>query len=97
MSTTVIHTDDLIMANREAVQRRYNRTLNSRTIDALDDDGINVITWHLPQDDIVRVLLMLKLADRADPTYAWFDMSYQRFNALPRLEQRDGKWVRAAA
>lgn len=95
MSTTVIHTDDLIMANRQAVQRSFNRTLSSKMINALDEDGINVIELSLAQDDLVRVLLMLKLKDRDAPVHAWLDMTYERFNALPRLEHRDGQWVRA--
>jgi hypothetical protein len=97
MSTTVIHADDLIMANRQAVQRHYNRTLSSKMINALDEDGINIVQWRLAQDDFMRLLLLLKLKDRDEPVMAWLDMSYDRFNALPRLEQRDGEWVRAEA
>jgi hypothetical protein len=95
MATAVIHTDDLITLNREAVRRGFNRTLSSHMINRLDDDGINIVTFTLPQDDLVRVLLMLKLADREGPVQFWFDMTYERYNALPRLEQRDGQWVRA--
>lgn len=97
MSTTVIHTDDLIMANRQAVQRHYNRTLSSKMINALDEDGINIVQLALAQDDYMRVLLLLKLKDRDEPVQGWFDMSYDRFNALPRLEKRDGQWVRVEA
>lgn len=95
MSTTVIHTDDLIMANRQAVQRSFNRTLSSKMINALDEDGINIITYALAQDDFIRVLLMFKLKDRDEPVQGWLDMTYERYNTLPRLEQRDGEWVRA--
>ena len=95
MATTVIHSDDLIMANRQAVQRSYNRTLSSRMVEALDDDGINIVEWHLAHDDFVRVLLMLKLQDRDEPVHAWLDMGYDRFNALPRLERAEsGEWAR---
>lgn len=96
MATTVIHTDDLIMANRQAVQRRFNRTLSSRMINLLDDDGINVVELTLAQDDLVRVLLAVKLQDREAPAHAWLDMTYKTFNALPRLERSEtGEWVRA--
>ncbi len=95
MATTVIHTDDLIMANREAVHRRYNRTLSSKMIDALDPDGINIVTYALAQDDFIRLLLLLKLTGRDEPVQGWFDMSYDRYNALPRLERTEtGELVR---
>lgn len=96
MSTTVIHTDDLMALNREAVRRHFNRTLSTRMIDALDPDGVNVITFTLGQDDIIRVLLMLKLVDRDEPVDAWLDMTYDRYSALPRLERSEtGEWRRA--
>jgi hypothetical protein len=66
-------------------------------IDELDPDGINVVEWHMGQDDLVRVLLALKLKGREDPANGWLDMSYSRFNNLPRLEKRDGVWVRVEA
>jgi hypothetical protein len=38
---------------------------------------------------------MLKLTGRDEPVQGWFDMSYDRYNALPRLERTEtGELVR---
>jgi hypothetical protein len=93
-TTTVIAAGDLIMLNREAA-RKYNRVLSDAVIHRLDDDGVNLVVFSLASDDYMRVLLMVKLDDRDEPVQAWLDMSYDRFNALARVQKQDGEWVTA--
>ena len=95
-STIVISGIDLIMLNQEA-RRKYNRALSNAVIERLDDDGINLVAFTLANDDYMRVHLLVKLEGVAQPLPAWLDMSYDRFNALPRVEKRDGEWARVEA
>ena len=47
----VMGTDTVIALNRTAVRKHYNRTLSSRFIERLDDDGVNIIVTHLLHGD----------------------------------------------
>lgn len=94
--TPVITAGDLVMLSEEA-RRKYNRALSKHVLDLLDDDGINLVTFTLANDDYMRAHVLIKLKDREEPVTAWLDMSYERFNSLARVAKRDGEWARVEA
>jgi hypothetical protein len=96
----IMGADTVIALNKKAVLKRYNRTLSSKFIGRLDDDGVNIVVTQLlhGDGDYVRTLTMFKLADRDEPVEAWFDISLDGFNRLAEVErQPDGTYdVKAA-
>jgi hypothetical protein len=96
----VMGADTVIALNKTAVRKKYNRTLSSKFIERLADDGVNIVVTHLLHGDgeYVRTLTMFKLADRDEPVEGWLDVSLEDFNRLADVErQPDGQYTVKAA
>jgi hypothetical protein len=90
-----MNADSVIDLNRTAA-RRYTRSLSSKLIDRLDDDGINLVQLAVPNGDSdhLHVLMMLKLTGRDEPLTAWLDISYADFNKLSDVSRdENGEYV----
>lgn len=91
----VANTDMLIDANRIAVGRRYNRTLSSKGLDALDNDGLHVLQLLMVHehaqgkavDPHMRVMAFLKVKEVEKPQQVILDIPMRSWNDWPTAEQ----------
>ena len=92
---TVVNTEDLKHLISEAIRLRKNRQLEPRVREMLDPEGIHLIVFSMVHNDVeIRVRIAMKFKDIEEPVFGMLDMSFENFNALARLELRDGQWER---
>jgi hypothetical protein len=103
MATNVIDTESFKTISADSIERGYNRLPSDELLDALDPDGTHVLVLSLPHDHIagaldpegghVRTEWMMKLTGKEEAVNIFLDMTWENFNALPKIEKNeDGEW-----
>lgn len=90
---SIMFTEQLIEANRLAVKRHYNRTLDSEQIDQLDPNGVHLVIWSMEHEHAggvkvaphVRAYIMVKLRNMQAPVKIMLDMDMKMFNELQKV------------
>lgn len=102
MATTVINTSDFKYISRDSIRRKYNRLPSDELLAALDPDGTHVLVFSMPHEHAagapvephMRTRWMMKLTGEDKPVDVFLDMTWEHFNALPKIEKNDdGEWV----
>lgn len=71
-------TEGLLMLERDSRER--NRGPNQKLIDALDPQGIHVMSWKFPHNDAEwRAKWLVKLKGQKDPVEIWMDNGFEAF------------------
>lgn len=104
MKYKIMDSAELLFINSKSTTKGYNATLSSAGLDALDPEGIHIITMTMIHEHAggakvephVRALILLKLTGSDLPRMARLDMTFDWFNQLREVEVTDDQ-VREAS
>lgn len=90
MKAKVLTGYEITVLNRKAIQAKRNRTLTTAAIEALDWEGVNIVSWSMLHNDVeIRCHIMAKFYADDEPHSLWLDMSIKDFNKLREVELPD--------
>jgi len=104
MKCKIMDSAELLFINNRSARKGYNATLSSDGLDAIDPDGIHVITMTMIHEHAggakvephVRAMVLLKVKDSDVPRLGRLDMTFEWFNSLREVTVTDEQ-IREAA